>query len=102
MHVSNRPLPLPQVVDSEERAQVISKARTSNAEFHRRAALARLVAADQERVAAAAGDEGGEAGGEVQQRTLPLIIKADVQVGPSAHSSRTLNRFNHRSLVHAF
>ncbi|PRW44490.1 translation initiation factor [Chlorella sorokiniana] len=56
------------VVDSEERAQAISRARAQNAELHRRAALGRLVAEQQE----AAGAEG-------EQRTLPVIIKADVQ-----------------------
>ncbi|KAL4420178.1 hypothetical protein ABPG77_008314 [Micractinium sp. CCAP 211/92] len=61
------------VVDSEERAQTISRARTSNAEFHRRAALGRLQAAEAAR---RQGEEGGEAGG---QRTLPVIVKADVQ-----------------------
>ncbi len=61
------------MVDSEERAQTISRARTSNAEFHRRAALGRLQAAEASR---RQGEEGGEAGG---QRTLPVIVKADVQ-----------------------
>ncbi|KAL4428155.1 hypothetical protein ABPG75_002244 [Micractinium tetrahymenae] len=61
------------VVDSEERAQTISRARTSNAEFHRRAALGRLQATEAARHE---GEEGGEAGG---QRSLPVIIKADVQ-----------------------
>jgi hypothetical protein len=60
-----------QVVDSEERAQTISRARTANAEHRRRAAIAARMAAAQ-RGAAAEGE--GEA-----QRTLPLIVKADVQ-----------------------
>lgn len=79
------------VVDSEERAQVISKARTSNSEYHRRAAIARMIASEQtQRDATAAtalngsssgsGNVGAVAeGAEVLQRTLPLIIKADVQ-----------------------
>lgn len=58
-----------QVVDSEERAQAISRARAQNAEWHRRAALGRMVAQQQ------------EAAAEGEQRTLPVIIKADVQVG---------------------
>lgn len=56
-----------QVVDSEERAQAISRARAQNAEWHRRASLGRMVAEQQE-------------GAEGEQRTLPVIIKADVQV----------------------
>lgn len=57
------------MVDSEERAQAISRARAQNAEWHRRAALGRMVAEQQ------------EAAAEGEQRTLPVIIKADVQVG---------------------
>lgn len=61
--------PPTQVVDSEERAQAISRARAQNAEWHRRAALGRMAAEQQ------------EAAAEGEQRTLPVIIKADVQVG---------------------
>ena len=74
---SSPPVPPPpgQVVDSEERAQVISRARTQNAEFHRRASVARMLA-EQRRAS-----EGGEAEGPGQglHRTLHLVIKADVQ-----------------------
>jgi hypothetical protein len=63
------------VVASEERAQRMSRSRTSKSEFHRHAALARLVAAQQAQQAA----EGAGAEGELQAHTLPVIVKADVQ-----------------------
>lgn len=65
------------MVDSEERAQLISRARTSNSEAHRRAAIASMLSEQAGREASAADAQGGDA--PAQQRTLPLIIKADVQ-----------------------
>lgn len=60
---------------------MISRARTSNAAAHRRASVARMMAEQQAREAGAAAAAGpdGATSGEPAQRTLPLIIKADVQ-----------------------
>jgi translation initiation factor IF-2 len=66
-------------MDSEERAQLISKARTSNSEVRRRSDIARQLADQRQQAELAAdGADGGE-GGEGQHRTLCVIIKADVQ-----------------------
>lgn len=70
---------------------MISRARTSNAHLHRRAAISRMISQSQQQSnAAAAAAAGGGGGGGIngaaaaegeaqQQRTLPIIIKADVQ-----------------------
>ena len=70
---------------------MISRARTSNAHLHRRAANSRMISQSQQQSnAAAAAAAGGGGGGGIngaaaaegeaqQQRTLPIIIKADVQ-----------------------
>ncbi|KAL4858773.1 Translation initiation factor IF-2 [Chlorella vulgaris] len=67
------------VMDSEERAQLISKARTSNSEVRRRSDIARQLADQRQQAELAAEGADGAEGGEGQHRTLCVIIKADVQ-----------------------